>query len=187
MRKIAIHQPNFIPWLPYFYKMAMADAFVILSHVQFEKGGYQNRYKLSTGTWVTKSVNHGIAPIIDKKYSDGNKLVTLNMQWIRAIKNSLNIKTRIYHDLLNLGSHGTQRIINIVKQHNGTHYVTNPDAKDKYLDEDMVRRQGIEIEYCVVPKHLQIHTFEAFEKWGIDGTAKQLPRKEVHAELASVL
>lgn len=34
---VAIHQPNYIPWLGYFYKIKKSDQFVILDNVQFPK------------------------------------------------------------------------------------------------------------------------------------------------------
>jgi hypothetical protein len=34
---VAIHQPNYIPWLGYFYKISRADVFVLLDNVQFPK------------------------------------------------------------------------------------------------------------------------------------------------------
>jgi hypothetical protein len=34
---IAIHQPNYIPWLGYFYKISRSDIFVLLDNVQFPK------------------------------------------------------------------------------------------------------------------------------------------------------
>lgn len=40
---VAIHQPNFLPWLGYFDRMLEADLFVLLDHVQFERRNYQNR------------------------------------------------------------------------------------------------------------------------------------------------
>ena len=40
---VAIHQPNFVPWLGYFDRMIRADMFVLLDHVQFERRNYQNR------------------------------------------------------------------------------------------------------------------------------------------------
>ena len=40
---VAIHQPTFMPWLGYFDRMARADLFVLLDHVQFERRNYQNR------------------------------------------------------------------------------------------------------------------------------------------------
>jgi hypothetical protein len=41
--KVAIHQPHFLPWLGYLHRMARADLFVLLDHVQFERRNYQNR------------------------------------------------------------------------------------------------------------------------------------------------
>lgn len=54
---IAIHQPNYIPWLGYFYKMAKCDIFVYLDTVQFPRGqsfAARNRIKTHNGTtWLT--------------------------------------------------------------------------------------------------------------------------------------
>jgi hypothetical protein len=59
---IAIHQPNFIPWLGYFYKMACADQFVFADNVQFTKGSFINRNRIKTTsgtTWLTVPVFTG--------------------------------------------------------------------------------------------------------------------------------
>lgn len=53
---VAIHQPCFLPWLGYLQRMAQADLFVILDHVQFEKENYQNRTRILTDgepLWLT--------------------------------------------------------------------------------------------------------------------------------------
>lgn len=154
--------------------MARCDIFVVLAHVQFEKNNFQNRYLLNeSNKWVTKSVSSGVEKIIDKNYSDGSNLLSVNMHWINAIRKTLDIKTKVEFDYPT-ELKKTERLIDLVKHYRGTTYVTNPSAKDKYLDENLMRKAGIEIEYCNVPKHLQIHTFEAFNKFGIDGTIKQL-------------
>lgn len=41
--RIAIHQPEFMPWPGYFNKMASADLYVLLDNVQFTKNNFQNR------------------------------------------------------------------------------------------------------------------------------------------------
>ena len=41
--RVAIHQPHYLPWLGYLHRMARADVFIVLDHVQFERGNYQNR------------------------------------------------------------------------------------------------------------------------------------------------
>lgn len=175
--RIAIHQNNFCPWFPYFYKMAMVDKFVLLDNVQFEKSGFQNRYKIND-KWITKSVTQGMDVLKDKKYASGRNLVQLNNKWIEVIKDTLEIETELVNPKWGSECDPTTRLIMEVRLHGGNIYVTNPDAKDKYLDEDRMRSEGIEIEYCIVPKNLQKHTFEIFEEYGIDGAIKQLPKKE---------
>lgn len=151
----------------------MVDVFIILNNVQFEKNNYQNRY-LTRGNWVTKSVSHGMELIKDKKYSSGQSLNDLNIKWINVIKDTLEIETQIKFPRWGSSDNKTMRLIQEIKMVGGSIYVTNQDAKNKYLDEELMRTNGIEIEYCNVPKHLQIHTFEAFEQFGIDGCIKQL-------------
>ena len=56
---VGIHQPNFMPWLGYFYKMAIADKFVYLDNVPYSKGSYTNRVQIKTQggpRWLTVPV-----------------------------------------------------------------------------------------------------------------------------------
>ena len=60
MTLVAIQQPNYLPWLGYFHKIALANVFVFLDDVQFSKNGYINRVRiLSNGTarWLTVPVS----------------------------------------------------------------------------------------------------------------------------------
>lgn len=45
---ISIHQPNYIPWIGYFYKIAKSDIFVFLDDVQYEKNGFTDRNRIKT-------------------------------------------------------------------------------------------------------------------------------------------
>lgn len=45
--KIAIHQPNFLPWYGFFAKYQECDVFVNLNDCQFTKGGYTNRVNIN--------------------------------------------------------------------------------------------------------------------------------------------
>lgn len=57
----AIHQPNFVPWIGYFYKIYKADVFVILDDVQYIKNSFINRNRIKTPTgeqWLTIPVKH---------------------------------------------------------------------------------------------------------------------------------
>lgn len=157
--------------------MAMCDYFVILKEVDFEKNGYQNRYFLNTkNKWITKPVSRAGRMIKEKRYADGRNLLNVNMQMIFAIRELLGINTCIVYDFIT-DETKTRRLIQIIKHYGGTTYVTCPEAKDKYLDEDLMRAEGINIEYYNVPKHLKKNVFELFEEIGIDSAISQLPVK----------
>lgn len=56
---LSLHQPNFIPWIGFFYKIAKSDIFVFIDEVQFIKRSYINRVKIKTVTgtkWMTVPV-----------------------------------------------------------------------------------------------------------------------------------
>jgi len=57
---VAIHQPNYLPWLGYFHKMAGSDVFVLLDDVQLVRGKSfttRNRVKTANGVqWLTVPV-----------------------------------------------------------------------------------------------------------------------------------
>lgn len=73
---VAIHQPNFFPWLGYFDKIIRSDIFIFLDDVQFQKTGgtWTNRVKLlvgGEGKWVTAAIDrnyHGTRTIAQMKY-----------------------------------------------------------------------------------------------------------------------
>jgi hypothetical protein len=60
MTRIAIHQPNYVPWLGYFAKMASADVFVFLDDAQMPGGqSYVSRVQIRRGEggqWLTVPV-----------------------------------------------------------------------------------------------------------------------------------
>ncbi|MBN1981401.1 MAG: WbqC family protein [Chitinivibrionales bacterium] len=54
---ITIHQPQYMPWIGYFHKMASADLFVLLDDVQFKKNEWQHRNRIRNATgWQWLSV-----------------------------------------------------------------------------------------------------------------------------------
>ncbi len=57
--KIAIHQPQYLPWTGYFDKMDRADVFVLLDDVQYKKNEWQNRNRIRNAEgwqWITVPV-----------------------------------------------------------------------------------------------------------------------------------
>ena len=56
---VAIHQPNFLPWIGYFYKILRSDKFVFLDSVDYTKNNYINRNLIKTpngSQWITVPV-----------------------------------------------------------------------------------------------------------------------------------
>lgn len=80
---ITIHQPEHLPWLGLFNKIAKAEQFVILDSVQFEKNYFQNRNKILG----TNGVQWISIPISNKGHMDGSIATTMiaddpkNQKW----------------------------------------------------------------------------------------------------------
>ncbi|MES2201532.1 MAG: WbqC family protein [candidate division FCPU426 bacterium] len=56
---LTLHQPQYLPYLGYFDKVAAADRFVLLDKPQFEKNDYQNRNRVKTAAgplWLSVPV-----------------------------------------------------------------------------------------------------------------------------------
>lgn len=56
---VSVHQPQYIPWLGYFDKIAKSDVFVYLDCVQYKEREFQNRNKIRTDRgwmWLTVPV-----------------------------------------------------------------------------------------------------------------------------------
>lgn len=90
---VAIHQPNFIPWLGFFNKLIKADKFILLDDAQFPKKG---------GTWTNRTLislnneRHWLTVPINRNYKgycrvDEIKIINDNI-WkkkiLKTIKNS---------------------------------------------------------------------------------------------------
>ena len=56
---VAVHQPQYLPWLGYFDKIRRADVFCYLDNVQYKKNDWQNRNRIKTSQgwqWMTVPV-----------------------------------------------------------------------------------------------------------------------------------
>ncbi len=76
MRKVTIHQPQYIPWPAYFDKILQSDVFVLLDNVQFQKNGVQNRNQIKTPqgkAWLTLPIKHSFGQLINEVEIDSDK------------------------------------------------------------------------------------------------------------------
>jgi len=68
MTIVAIHQPNYLPWLGYFYKILRADIFIFLDDAQYSKNSYTNRVQVlhaKKARWLTQPVSFNFGDPID--------------------------------------------------------------------------------------------------------------------------
>jgi hypothetical protein len=88
---VSIHQPNYLPWIGYFNKIARSDIFVIFDDIQFpigKKGFFGNRNKIKTNNgemWLT-------VPVLDRSQCKNFNEIEINYNgWnekhIRNIEN----------------------------------------------------------------------------------------------------
>ena len=70
---ITIHQPEHLPWLGLFNKMAKAEKYVVLDSVQYEKNYFQNRNRILG----TNGVQWISIPVSNKGHMDGSIATTL--------------------------------------------------------------------------------------------------------------
>jgi hypothetical protein len=76
---VAIHQPHYLPWLGYLQRMAEADLFIVLDHVQFERGNYQNRTQVrvnGAAHWLT-------VPVVQRSQKEriDEKMIDTRQDW----------------------------------------------------------------------------------------------------------
>ncbi len=77
--KVAVTQPNFIPWLGYFELLDYVDLWICYDNVVFPKGSYINRNKIKINNghwkWITVPLQHF------KLNTPINKLSLSNTDW----------------------------------------------------------------------------------------------------------
>jgi hypothetical protein len=83
---VAIHQPEYLPWLGFFKKMMNSEIFVFLDDAQFTKKGWQNRNQIRTKdgmTLLSIPVHAHSYPKINEITIDNNK------NWSKRHKKSI--------------------------------------------------------------------------------------------------
>lgn len=102
MTTVAIHQPGYQPWLPFFKKIIDSDLFVFLDDVQYEKNGWQNRNKIRTSTgsmWLTVPVKAKLGLNLNEIKIDS----TIN--WPKKHTKSLEINYSKSNNFTNIWKH----------------------------------------------------------------------------------
>ena len=86
---ISIHQPQYLPWLPYLLKIEESDLFIILDSVDFQKNGLQNRNQIKTaqgGSWLTVPVRQKFGQkIVDVEINGG--VDWRKKHWVSIVQN----------------------------------------------------------------------------------------------------
>ena len=82
---VAIHQPQYLPWLAYVSKADSGDVFVYLDNVQFQKNGVQNRNQIKAADgamWLTVPVHAHLHRSIAETEIAGNQWMEKHLRAI---------------------------------------------------------------------------------------------------------
>ncbi len=98
-KRVAIHQPNYLPWLGYFAKIKNSDIFVFLDDVQFSKNSWQNRVNIKSPNgkqFLTQPVNR-----INGSFTSTNEIIFSTCSWkakhLKSIEHNYK-KARFFYD-----------------------------------------------------------------------------------------
>lgn len=132
-RIVACHQPNFLPWLGYFAKMASCDVFVLLDDVQFTQGlrhNWTSRVRIGTTQgplWLSipvRRAGEGLQRILDLR-SDPN-----DTRWLTKMLSTLELAYRkTPHAKAELPP-----VLDIIARHDGSVCKTNIALIDHIAD-----------------------------------------------------
>jgi hypothetical protein len=168
---ISCHQPNLLPWTPYFEKIQQSDLFVILENVQFTRHQFQNRFEYR-GKWQTMPVKRGhlhdlikdkeyLEPILSwskiKKSVDkiqlsqfdefiSENLSKTNSLIINRLCEIMKISTPLISDTKSNLADASQKLLEICLKHGATTYLSGPSGR-KYLNENVFKLNGVRIIY----------------------------------------
>ncbi|MFA7709772.1 MAG: WbqC family protein [Candidatus Neomarinimicrobiota bacterium] len=86
--KVAIHQPNYMPWCGFFAKMNACNIFVLYDNAQMSKNSYINRcHILNQGrkTWLTVPVCFSLGEIINEVEFADERWRYKHIQTLRSV------------------------------------------------------------------------------------------------------
>ena len=141
MSVVAVHQPNYAPWLGYFHKIACADHFVFLDNVQFSRLSYTNRVQIAgdgPARWLTQPVRRRFGqPICDVQFADAR----WSIRHLDALR----------------GAYGRAAFFRDVWDAVVSMYETIPPGglavANQFLIESLARRLGLACAFCRASDH----------------------------------
>lgn len=182
--RVAIHQPNFVPWRPFFAKMASVDIFVVLTKCQFSRTYYQHRFKFRN-RWYSMGVQEieHLDLIENKRYANPRgdweaikrrlpeyarwfdqfddcihpELWRCNLSIILRIAKLLGIETEVIVDPVTSLT-GTDRLVEICYSLNAKTYLAGRSGAN-YMEPEKFEKVGIAVEYQTVTDTR--HVFES--------------------------
>ena len=89
MTVVAIHQPQYLPWLGYFDKLERCEVFCLLDSVQYKKNEFQNRNRIKTvdgWQWLTVPVTYRFPQRI--REVEVNQIVNWQRKHLQALKSN---------------------------------------------------------------------------------------------------
>ena len=98
---LASIQPAYLPWLPYFKRIELADVFIILDNVQFVKNSFHNRNYITSNDQLIRLT----VPVIHKF---GQKIFEVK------IDNSKNWREKHWKSILQ--SYSKTKYFNLIKK-----------------------------------------------------------------------
>jgi hypothetical protein len=99
---VAIHQPQYLPWLPFLAKAAGADTFVFMDDVQFQKNGVQNRNQIKSSqgpVWLTVPVRASIEKCIAETEIADQRWVAKHLRTIEQNYAKAPFRDDVLHEL----------------------------------------------------------------------------------------
>jgi hypothetical protein len=127
---VSIHQPHYLPWIPYFRKIEQSDLFIFLDSVDFQKNGLQNRNQIRTEQgrqWLTVPIRQHFGQKINEVAIDtsthwrGKHWEKLRHSYCKAAsfntyKNEFSkLLTQEWSELSRLNVYSTELMLNLLE------------------------------------------------------------------------
>jgi hypothetical protein len=120
-RTVVIHQPDFLPWLGFFHRMAQADLYIALDHAQFVSGTsrswtHRDRIKTASGPrWLSLSVRKAPlgTPISEIVLSSDGAWREANLNMVREAYRQAPYFGDVFPRLESLYAAGHERLVDM--------------------------------------------------------------------------